>query len=115
MKRVVLKKAIKTNEGMVYPSGIAMNYDKKTKSVQHPTNSNFHLVVKKSQIEEVKNYVILGDNNFWYSTTGETTKKSLHKEIETVMEGIKNGSYETASEPTELHVFETASSAMIDL
>ena len=54
-----------------------------------------------------KNYVIMGDNNFWYSTTGEVTKEQLQKEIEEVKEGIKNNTYDVGDcgEPCELHVF----------
>jgi len=41
-----------------------------------------------------KKYVILGDNNFWYHTTGEITEQELKDELNEVKEGIENGIYE---------------------
>lgn len=72
-----------------------------TDVVSYPVNSK--------DFEYLKNYVITGDNNFWYSTTGEITKKELKEAIKEVKQGIKKGIYETGDcgDAAELHIFET--------
>ncbi len=44
-----------------------------------------------------KKYIIVGDNNFWYSTTDEITEAELADELENVKDGIDNGDYEDFS------------------
>ena len=44
-----------------------------------------------------KKYIIVGDNNFWYSSTDEITEDELNEELEAVKEGIDNGDYEDFS------------------
>src|SRR3989442_402829 len=106
--KVILKKDLKSAKfNVVFKKGIALNYNEGLKSVEHPTESNIWLRVTSKQFEEVKNYVITGDNNFWYSTTGYVTKKQLKTEIEVIKIGIKNNEYGNNDEPNELHIFET--------
>lgn len=54
-----------------------------------------------------KNYIIVGDNNYWYDTTGLVTEKQLEKEIEEVKQGISDNIYRgDHTEPEQLFVFE---------
>ncbi len=117
MKKVILKRDLTSKKfDVVFKKGFALNYDEKTKSVEHQTQANVWLSVKETQFEEAKNYVIMGDNNFWYSTTGYVTKKLLEKDIKDVKENIKNKFYDGVDgEPNELYVFETGWSDTIEL
>ena len=51
-----------------------------------------------------KRYIIVGDNNFWYATTGEITAKELKTEIKYVKENIDV--YEHDVKPSQLFVYE---------
>ncbi len=53
-----------------------------------------------------KKYTILGDNNFWYATTGEITNEELNDILKEIKEGIDNNEYEHGSKPTLLYVHE---------
>jgi hypothetical protein len=53
-----------------------------------------------------KRYIIVGDNNFWYSTTSEITEKQLEKHLKRVAQDIINGGYTDASKPSELFAYE---------
>lgn len=54
-------------------------------------------------------YIIVGDNNYWYATTGPVTKEGLKEEIERVRNEIKMGpdmfSPQPGSDPTELFAY----------
>jgi hypothetical protein len=115
--KVVLKRTLKSAKfNVVFKSGMAMNYSPELKSVQHPFQPNIWLVVKDSQFEVAKNYVICGDNNYWYSTTGYITKKQLKAEIAQVKKGIKEYLFDNDEmDVSELHVFEVADSETIEL
>ena len=114
--KVILKKDKKSAKfNVTFKKGIALNYSSELESIQHPTMSNVWLKVKSKDFEVAKNYVIMGDNNFWYSTTGEITKDQLDKEIDLVMRGIEAGDYDHNSKPNELHVFETGWSDTIEI
>lgn len=52
----------------------------------------------------MKNYIIVGDNNFWYSYLKEVTEKELKKELKNIKENLSD--YNNESEPTELYVYE---------
>ena len=54
----------------------------------------------------MKNYIIVGDNNFWYSTTGLITEEVLKQTIEEIKDYIKINNEE--EEPTTLYVYETS-------
>ena len=57
----------------------------------------------------MKNYIIVGDNNYWYSTTGLVTEEQLQEEIKKVKEYIKDNLEEEVS---ELYVYETSESSL---
>lgn len=115
--KVILKKDLKSAKfNVVFKKGIALHYSPELKAVQHPTEPNVYLTVTEKQFEVAKNYVIMGDNNFWYSTTGHVTKKGLQEAIKEVKQGIKENTFDGADgEPSELHVFETGESETIEL
>jgi hypothetical protein len=56
----------------------------------------------------MKNYIIVGDNNYWYSTTGLVTKEQLQNEIEMVKQYIKDNQEEVS----ELYVYEASESSL---
>ena len=61
-----------------------------------------------------KKYIIVGDNNFWYSTTGEITEKELEKELEKIKEDIQDNVYaEYTEKPSELYAYEAKRLKMI--
>ena len=106
--KVILKKDLAaTKFNTVFKKGIPLNYNEDLKAVEHPTMSNIWRVVKPNQFEIAKNYVIMGDNNFWYCYISEVTKKGLKEAIKEIKDEIKINLYETDSKPYELHVFET--------
>ena len=115
--QVILKKDKKSAKfNLTFKKGVALNYSPELGCVEHPTTPNIWIKVTEKEIEVVKNYVITGDNNFWYSTTGYVTQKGLASAIKEVKEGIKNGTYNGADgEPSELHIFETGFSDTITL
>jgi hypothetical protein len=47
-------------------------------------------------------YIIVGSNNFWYTTTEPVDSKGLEKEIRYVKEGIERGDYEHGEKPEKL-------------
>jgi len=60
-----------------------------------------------------KKYIIVGDNNFWYSTTSEITETELKTEINDVWQRINNNEYseaESLATPRELRAFATTQS-----
>jgi len=106
--KVILKKDLAaTKFNTVFKKGIPLNYNEDLKAVEYPTMSNIWRVVKPNQFEIAKNYVIMGDNNFWYCYISEVTKKGLKEAIKEIKDEIKINLYETDSKPYELHVFET--------
>ena len=54
-------------------------------------------------------YIIVGDNNYWYATTGMIDENGLKEEIERVRSEIKMGpdmfSPQPGSEPVELYAY----------
>ena len=56
----------------------------------------------------MKNYIIVGDNNYWYSTTGLVTEEQLKEEIEMVKQYIKDNQEEVF----ELYVYEVSESSL---
>lgn len=56
----------------------------------------------------MKNYIIVGDNNYWYSTTGLVTEEQLQNEIEMVKQYIKDNQEEV----NELYVYEASESSL---
>jgi len=59
----------------------------------------------------MKNYIIVGDNNFWYSTTGLVTEEKLQEEIQLVKQGIASGLYESNG-VSELYVYEASENSL---
>lgn len=53
-----------------------------------------------------KRYIIVGDNNFWYSTTSELTEKQLEKELKNIKEQINDGMFDDNGKPSELFAYE---------
>jgi hypothetical protein len=60
----------------------------------------------------MKKYLIVGSNNFWY-TTIECTPSKLEGEVGKVKKEIKQGVYE-ADEPDTLYAFPLENSAAIE-
>lgn len=56
----------------------------------------------------MKNYIIVGDNNYWYSTTGLVTKEQLQNEIAIVRQYIKDNQ----EDANELYVYEASESSL---
>ncbi len=56
----------------------------------------------------MKNYIIAGDNNYWYSTTGLVTKEQLQNEITIVRQYIKDNQ----EDANELYVYEASESSL---
>lgn len=56
--------------------------------------------------EEKKKYIIVGDNNFWYSTTSPITLKELAEEIKEVKKAIAGGLTDEVTSASELYVYE---------
>ena len=56
----------------------------------------------------MKNYIIVGDNNYWYSTTGLVTKEQLQNEITIVRRYIKDNQ----EDANELYVYEASESSL---
>lgn len=56
----------------------------------------------------MKNYIIVGDNNYWYSTTGLVTKEQLQNEITIVRQYIKDNQ----EDANELYVYEASESSL---
>ena len=52
----------------------------------------------------MKNYIIVGDNNYWYSTTGLVTQEQLQSEIAMVKQYI----IDNLEEVNELYVYEAS-------
>ena len=53
-----------------------------------------------------KYYVILGNNNYWYSTFKASTQKEIDSAVKEVKMNIGKGSDTNLAEPTELIVYE---------
>lgn len=54
-----------------------------------------------------KKYIIVGSNNFWYTTTEPVSFfEGLPKEIEKVKEGIERGDYDHSEKPEKLFALE---------
>lgn len=54
-----------------------------------------------------RKYIIVGDNNYWYATTGMITEKQLETQIETVRDGISNNLYSgDNTEPEDIFAYE---------
>jgi hypothetical protein len=55
-----------------------------------------------------KSYIIVGDNNFWYATTGEITEKELKTELKNVQTKIIQNEYSDFEngDPSELIAYE---------
>jgi len=51
-------------------------------------------------------YIIVGDNNFWYTTTEPVNSIELKSEIQNVKEGIERGDYNHSENPTKLFAIE---------
>lgn len=56
----------------------------------------------------MKNYIIVGDNNYWYSTTGLVTQEQLQSEIDMVKQYI----IDNLEEVNELYVYEASESSL---
>jgi hypothetical protein len=62
----------------------------------------------RSEQKRAKKYIIVGDDNYWYATTGKVTKKELVKIVNDTIEMIKKGDQfipSPASDPTELYAY----------
>jgi hypothetical protein len=58
-------------------------------------------------------YIIVGDNNYWYTTTEPVTPEELEQEIKQIIEGIWNNEYhsmESIDNPTELFAYPLSNS-----
>lgn len=56
---------------------------------------------------EKKTYIIVGNNNFWYGTTGLITEEELESELVAIKQRIANNEYEGEdSTPNELFAYE---------
>lgn len=64
-----------------------------------------------------KNYIIVGDNNYWFHTLTNATEKELKTEINRVKKGIKQGLFDGVDkhDVEELKVFETVSEQTIEM
>ena len=60
----------------------------------------------------MKNYIIVGDNNFWYSKTGLVTEEQLQERIQEVKEYAKGNIYENEEKATELYVYEASETSL---
>ena len=56
----------------------------------------------------MKNYIIVGDNNYWYSTTGLITEEQLQNEIAMVKQYIKDNQEEVY----EIYVYEASETSL---
>lgn len=55
---------------------------------------------------EKVSYLVVGDNNFWYTTTQPITEKELDIHLDALKEEIINGDYsEQPYTPNELYVY----------
>ena len=66
----------------------------------------------------LKNYIIIGSNNFWYTqfkATTETFEKKLSLEVEEIKYGTQTKQYDHSNEPIYLRVFEANELKSIDL
>lgn len=57
----------------------------------------------------MKNYIIVGDNNTWYATTGLVTEQGLQEEIKRVKEYVNEDKDEFVS---ELYVYEASETSL---
>lgn len=62
-----------------------------------------------------KNYIIVGDNDFWYAVINDVTDAELQEQIEEVKAGIKNNDYQTPMEVSTLFVYEVSARTVIEL
>lgn len=56
-----------------------------------------------------KNYIIVGDNNFWYATLFRTTEKGANKELNRIRKQIEEGvgsEFDEPSEASTLYLYE---------
>ena len=53
-----------------------------------------------------RSFIIVGDNNFWYSTFTAETQDDIDDEIDVVKEGIENNAYQVDNKPTKLYLYE---------
>jgi hypothetical protein len=53
-----------------------------------------------------KQYVIVGDNNFWYSTFEASTQDEIDSQVKFIRESIGEGSDMNLPEATKLFVYE---------
>ena len=54
----------------------------------------------------MKHYIIVGDNNFWYSTFATKSKKELKEHIDSIKASIKSNLFENNT-AEELILYET--------
>jgi hypothetical protein len=54
----------------------------------------------------MKNYIIIGDNNYWYSTFDAKFAHEVTEQIELVKAGIKDNLYEINT-ANKLYIYET--------
>ena len=59
--------------------------------------------------EELKNYIIVGDNNYWYSSLKQVTKQELQDEIDKIKNDIIEFGFDESieTEPNKLYIHET--------
>ena len=58
---------------------------------------------------KIKKYIIVGDNNFWYSTINAKNKTEALKELNRIARVIKRGvgsEFDEPSEASELYLYE---------
>ena len=66
--------------------------------------------------ETKKQYVILGDNNFWYSTFDAENQEQIDEEVDIVYQEIMDGGiYDDGPRPAELRVFEVKKKKKVNL
>ena len=107
MKVVLKKDKVSAKFNLTFKKGFVLEYNESLGCVQHPMHPNIWIKVKESEFEVAKNYIIVGDNNFWYYSTGFVTKKALADSIKFVKQGIKDGIFSGQDgEPSELCVYE---------
>jgi len=51
-------------------------------------------------------YIIVGSNNFWYTTTEPVNSTELQEEINNIKEGITRGDYNHSDKPAKLFAVE---------
>jgi hypothetical protein len=65
----------------------------------------------------MKNYIIVGDNNFWYATTEKVSEKKAIILMKEIKKGIKKDMFEDEynGKPSSLYLYEAKSVAEINL